>query len=84
MKETVKADRVFSDGTKTHDNYEVTGNGLFNVSPFVSAGLSYRLSTKVRVATAAIGRYGVMQINSQPMAGSLINIGINFSCFVYL
>lgn len=85
LKETVRVDHTLSDGTVKHytNKYDVNSN-IFNLSPFASAGISYKVSPKIGLRAEAIGRCTVYQVRDQYVYGNLVSLGINIGCFVYL
>ena len=61
-------------------NFEDEEYETLNISPLVSAGVTYKLNDKFSLRAEPTLRYGVLKITDTPVSKYLWNCGLNFSC----
>jgi hypothetical protein len=55
-----------------------------NISPTVSFGIAYQLTSKLNLRAEPAFRYGIIKITDTPITAYLWSAGLNFSCYYAL
>jgi len=82
IKETLSSIIDYSDGTsEKYSQQSSDENNTVNLSPFVSAGIDYKLNERNNLRIEPTFRYGVLKINNYPISDYLWNAGLNISYY---
>ena len=72
----------YSNGvTREHTSKQIYHYELLDVSPTISAGVDYKVNSKINLRAEPTVRYGLLKIIDAPVTGYLWNAGLNFSCY---
>ncbi len=82
IEETIITTKKYADGTKDNNSQKSTDDyNKFNLSPMVSFGVDWKLSSKSSLRIEPVFRYGVLKIIDTPVTAYLWNTGLNIAYY---
>lgn len=79
---TVKSVVTYDDSTVKNQTNKLNYDfNKLNISPTISAGINYKISSKMNISVAPAFRYGILKIIDAPITAYLWSAGLNVTCY---
>lgn len=84
LKETQTSILIYQDHTDRNTDLTNYTHKKVNISPTISAGIDYKLNSRMNLRIMPVFRYGILKIIDAPVTGYLYSGGLNISYYFIL